>query len=100
MEKNNSSIAFQVLALGDVSSKELLQIVDTVIDYVKSQIEEVHVGPFETTLVGNFNHLMDVVTQAIELAGTLNDQIFVNMKVNYKGAGEVLGIDEKINKHH
>ncbi|MBQ1516431.1 MAG: thiamine-binding protein, partial [Lachnospiraceae bacterium] len=52
----NASIAIQVLPKVD-SEDELIRIVDEVIAYIKSQGLTCSVGPFETTIEGDYDRL-------------------------------------------
>lgn len=96
----NSSVAIQVLP-NVVEDEKVCIIVDQVIDYIKSTGVEYYVGPFETTLEGEYEQLMDIVKQcqyiAIE-AGAPSLMSYV--KINYRPQGGVLTIDKKITKHH
>lgn len=96
----NSSVAIQVLP-NVVEDEKVCIIVDQVIDYIKSTGVEYYVGPFETTLEGEYEQLMEIVKQcqyiAIE-AGAPSLMSYV--KINYRPQGGVLTIDKKITKHH
>ena len=56
----NASIAIQVLPKVS-EEEELIRIVDSVIDYIKSTGLNYSVGPFETTIEGDYDELMDIV---------------------------------------
>ena len=55
----NASIAIQVLPTVD-SKDELIRIVDEVIAYIKSFGLHTEVGPFETTVEGDYDALMEI----------------------------------------
>jgi len=60
-----TSIALQVLPThkyGDV--KDLIGCVDKVIEYIKSTGLRYEVGPFETTVEGDFNILMEIIKES------------------------------------
>ena len=97
----NASVAIQVLPQAE-NDRELVRIVDRVIDYIASTGLHYYVGPFETTIEGDdYDQLMEIVKQcqyvAIE-AGAPKVSAYV--KVVYEPEGEILTIDEKVNKHH
>ena len=56
----NASIAIQVLPTVD-SKEELIRIVDEAIAYIKSFSLHTEVGPFETTVEGDYDALMEIV---------------------------------------
>jgi len=94
-----ASIAIQVLpqsAAGD----EILDIVDKVIDYIKSTGLKTFVGPFETVIEGDFNKLMDIAKecQLICIREGAAD-LLTYLKIAYKPNGGTWSIDEKTSKH-
>lgn len=95
----NASVAIQVLPKVK-NNEELIKVVDEIISYIKSKNLKTHVGPFETTIEGNYEELMEIVKQcqllAIE-AGAEGAMSYV--KISYRPNGDLLTIDEKINKH-
>jgi uncharacterized protein YqgV (UPF0045/DUF77 family) len=94
----NSSVAIQVLPKGEQA--DVIRIVDEVIAYIKSTGLSYIVGPFETTIEGDFDKLMEVVKQCQLVcikAGSASVMSYV--KINYKPEGGVLTIEEKITKH-
>lgn len=96
----NASVAIQVLP-GVNDEKELVRIVDEVIAYIKSTGLNCSVGPFETTVEGDYDQLMDIVKECQKVAvraGCASVSSYV--KIVYKPQGDVLTIDEKITKHH
>ena len=54
------------------------------------------VTPFETVLEGEFDELMRILKEALEVAGQESDNVFTNVKIN---VGEILSIDEKLEKY-
>ena len=55
------------------------------------------VTPFETVLEGEFDELMRILKEALEVAGQGADNVFANVKIN---VGEILSIDEKLEKYN
>jgi uncharacterized protein YqgV (UPF0045/DUF77 family) len=79
----------------------VLRIVDKVIAYIKSAGLNCVVGPFETTLEGDFETLMSIAAECQRIciregaAGLLT-----YMKMAYKPSGGVWSIAEKTDKHN
>lgn len=95
----NASVAIQVLP--DVYEDEkLIKIVDEVIYYIKSFGLKTVVSPFETTIEGDYDTLMEIVKncqiKAVE-AGAPSLMSYV--KICYNPQREILTIDKKITKH-
>ncbi|NLB22023.1 MAG: thiamine-binding protein [Clostridium sp.] len=96
----NSSIAIQILP-GVAETSEVVRIVDEVIDYIKKTGLTYYVGPFETTVEGNLDQLMDIAKQAQIIAIEAGaPSVSMYMKSVYRPSGEILTIDEKVTKHH
>jgi len=95
----NCSIAIQVLP--EAEGEELLRIVDKVIAYLQSTGLNVFVGPFETTVEGDFDQLMDIIKRCQLICveeGAPGVMSYV--KINYKPGGRIWTIDEKVAKYH
>ena len=95
----NASIAIQVLP--SLEGEELLHVVDKVIEYLKSSGLNVHVGPFETTVEGEFEELMELI-KGCQLICIKEGapSVMSYVKISYKPEGGIWTIDEKISKHH
>ena len=95
----NASVAIQVLPRVG-STKDVVKIVDDVIDYIRLTGVRFEVGAFETTLEGDFDQLMHIVKTchliAIE-SGCSSVSSYI--KVVYSPTGSILTIDEKVTKH-
>ena len=93
------SVAIQVLpkAKGD----EVLRIVDKVIEYIASTGLSYFVGPFETTVEGEFDQLMELVKECqlicIREGAPL---VSTHVKIAYNPGMGVWSIDEKTAKYH
>ena len=96
----NASVAIQVLP--DVrGDKEVVRIVDEVIAYIKSTGLNSYVGPFETTIEGDYDQLMDIVKECQHIAIKAGcESVSAYVKIAYRPEGDVLSIDEKVSKHH
>lgn len=95
----NASVAIQVLPKVG-SGDELIKVVDEVIAYIKSKGLKTVVGPFETTIEGDYDELMEIIKQCQIIAinsGALSVMSYV--KINYSPGGDILTIDQKISKH-
>ncbi|MDY4011984.1 MAG: thiamine-binding protein [Fusobacterium gastrosuis] len=99
MKEINTSVAIQILP-NVKDGDELIRVVDEVIAYIKSKNLKTNVGPFETTIEGNYEELMEIVKECQYIAvksGASGAMSYI--KINYKPNGNLLTIDEKINKH-
>ena len=90
-----ASIALQVLPLSQGIDR--IALIDQVIAYLQAQGVSMVVTPFETVLEGDFEELMRILKEALEVAGQGADNVFANVKIN---VGEILSIDEKLEKYH
>ena len=101
MSKNeiDASVAIQVLPSVQ-GNDEIVGIVDEVIAYIKSKNLTTHVGPFETTIEGKYEELMDIVKECQLIAVKAGAPgVMSYVKINYKPKGDVLTIEQKISKH-
>ncbi len=96
-----ASVAIQVLP-GVQDTKEVVRIVDEVIDYIASTGLHYYVGPFETTIEGeDYDQLMEIVKECQHVAVRAGaPSVSAYVKISYKPEGGVLTIDEKVTKHH
>ena len=98
MQKHNASIAIQVLPM--VGEDELLHVVDKVIEHIKASGLKCVVGPFETTVEGDFDKLWDLAKECQMICVQEGAQnLLTYLKVAYNPTG-VLTIDEKVAKHN
>ncbi|MDD6311785.1 MAG: thiamine-binding protein [Firmicutes bacterium] len=96
----NTSIAIQILP-NVLEEDELIRIVDEVIDYIKSTGYNYYVGPFETTVEGDYDGLMEIVKNCQIVAAKAGcESMSTYVKIAYKPEGDVLTIDKKVTKHH
>ena len=88
----NASVAIQSLP-DAANDEELIRIVDEVIAY--------YVGPFETTIEGDYDELMDIVKECQHIAVRAGaPHVAAYIKVSYRPEGDVLSIEKKVSKHH
>ena len=96
----NASVASQVLPTV-LDDEEVIRSVDEVIDYIKSTGYHYYVRPFETTIEGDYDGLMEIVKNCQIVAAKAGCQAMSTyVKIAYKPEGEVLTIDRKVTKHH
>ena len=96
----NASVAIQSLPKAD-NNEELIRIVDEVIAYIKSTGLNYYVGPFETTIEGDYDELMDIVKECQHIAVRAGaPSVDAYIKVSYHPEGDVLTIEKKVTKHH
>lgn len=99
-KKINASIAIQTLPKTE-NDKNTLEIIDTIISYIKSQNLKTVVGPFETTIEGNYEELMEILKQCQILAINSGAQwVISHVKIYYNPKGEFLSIENKISKYN
>ena len=89
-----ASIALQILPLSQEIDR--IAVIDQVIAYLQAQEVTMVVTPFETVLEGEFDELMRILKEALEVVGQKADNVFANVKIN---VGEILSIDEKLEKY-
>ena len=89
-----ASIALQVLPLSQGIDR--IAVIDQVIAYLQAQEVTMVVTPFETVLEGEFDELLRILEEALEVAVQEADNVFANVKIN---VGEILSIDEKLEKY-
>ena len=96
----NASVAIQVLP-NVQDEEEVIRIVDEVIAYIRSAGLNYYVGPFETTIEGDYDQLMDIVKECQHIAIRAGaPKVSAYIKVVYEPEGEILTIDKKVTKHH
>ena len=96
----NASVAIQVLPKAD-NDEEVIQVVDEVIDYIKSTGLNYYVGPCETAIEGDYDELMEIIKECQKVAVRAGaESVSAYVKINYRPEGEVLSIEKKVTKHH
>ncbi len=99
MKKFEASVAIQVLP--KVEDSKVIEIVDKVIEYIKSTGVNTYVSPFETVVEGNFDELMEIVKQCqIICINSGAPSVMSYIKISFNPNNGVLTIDEKVAKHH
>ncbi len=96
----NASVAIQSLPKME-NDEELIRVVDEVIAYIQSTGNNYYVGPFETTIEGDYDELMDIVKECQHIAIRAGaPSVAAYVKISYHPEGDVLTIDKKVSKHH
>lgn len=95
----NASVAIQVLP--KVEEEKVIPIVDEVINYIKASGLNYVVGPFETTIEGEYERLMEIVKECQKICILHGaPSVMSYIKIQYKPEGEgVWSIEKKISKH-
>jgi uncharacterized protein YqgV (UPF0045/DUF77 family) len=100
MEQPQASLAIQVLP-ATASGEEVIRIVDAVIAYIKGTGLNTFVGPFETTVEGDFDKLCEIARESQLICikeGAASVSTY--MKWAYNPKAGVWSIDKKTAKHH
>ncbi|GHT77466.1 hypothetical protein FACS1894130_01830 [Spirochaetia bacterium] len=106
MEQPHASLAIQVLPKVRADGKqaeggEVIRIVDAVIAYLKGTGLNTFVGPFETTVEGEFDRIMDIAKECQLICIREGaESVSSYMKVAYNPGDGVWSIDKKVTKHH
>lgn len=96
-----ASVAIQVLPQFVESTEEVVRIVDEAIAYIQSEFPDAYVGPFETTIQGEYDHCMKVVAEVnriVVAAGA--PEVATYVKIFFAPEKGVLTTEEKITKYH
>ena len=100
MLQPEASLAIQVLPQTR-DSEELIRIVDAVIAYIKGTGFSYFVGPFETTIEGNFDELCRIASEAQKICIREGaDSVAAYMKWVYAPKDGVWSIEKKTAKYH
>jgi uncharacterized protein YqgV (UPF0045/DUF77 family) len=100
MKQPEASLAIQVLPQ-TADEDEVIRIVDAVIAYIKSTGLTAFVGPFETTVEGGFNELMEIAKECQRICVREGaEAVSTYMKMAYNPTEGVWSIDKKVSKHH
>lgn len=96
-----ANLSIQILP-GTQDDREVVRIVDEVIDYIRSTGLHYYVGPSETSIEGDDLHqLIDILEHCMYVGAKAGaDKVSGYVKLVYKPEGQVLTIDEKVTKHH
>ena len=97
--QHECSVAIQVLP--NVEGERVIEIVDKVIEHIKSTGLNYFVSPFETTVEGGFDELMRLVKECQLICVCEGaPQVSSYVKIAYNPTMGVWSIDKKTAKHH
>ena len=94
----NASVAIQVLP-NVTGREEKRAAVDAVIAYIRDSGVHYEVGPFETTMEGDYDRLMELVKHCAEIcveAGAPSVMEYVKISYDPKGAWSM---EDKVSRH-
>ncbi|KNZ43342.1 thiamine-binding protein [Acetobacterium bakii] len=92
----NVNLSLQVLPV--VPDCEIYYVVDQVIEMIKATGLKYVVGPFETSIEGELDELLEIVKKAQTICTELGAERVVSIvKIDYKEEG--VTIDEKVSKY-
>jgi uncharacterized protein YqgV (UPF0045/DUF77 family) len=103
MKQPEASLAIQVLpkTADGANGDEVIRIVDAVIAYIKSTGLTTFVGPFETTVEGGFDKLMEIAKECQLICVREGaEAVSAYIKMAYNPGEGVWSIDKKTAKHH
>lgn len=98
MQKPQASIAIQVLP--NVEDKKIFPIVDKVIEFIKNSGLNYFVSPFETTIEGDYDILMNILKEVNLIClkeGAPSVMSYVKIALSQEG---VWSIEEKTSKYN
>lgn len=96
-----ASVAIQVLPRGIEGDAEVCRVVDEVIAYIMGEFPNAYVGPFETTIEGEYDHCMRVIAEANRIAVAAGaPSVATYVKIFFSPERGVMTTDEKISKYH
>ena len=102
MKKPEAGMAIQMLPkTKENTDAKTVEIVDHVIAHLKASGLNVFVGPFETTVDGPFDQLMQLQKECFEICiekGAYSVAGYI--KIYFTPGEGVLSIAEKVDKHH
>lgn len=90
------NLSLQVVPL--VDQENLYPIVDRVIELIATSGVKYKVGPMETTMEGELDHLLEIVKKARQVCSDNGaERILFVIKIDYSSSG--VTIDEKMGKY-
>lgn len=98
MQQPQASIAIQMLP--KVDGEEVIRVVDKVIEHIRASGMRYVVGPFETTVEGDFDALWELARECHRICireGAPGVSSYI--KVAYNPDAGVWSIDKKVAKH-
>lgn len=91
------AVAIQVLPMDAVSDDEVVRIVDEVIDYLRAQPVSLFVGPFESTVEGDYDLCMDILKACQEIAVKAGaGKVMTYAKIDVRAEEPMLTTERKV----
>ena len=97
----NCAMAIQVLPMDAANDDEVCRVVDAVIDYIRTQPVSLFVGPFESTIEGDYDVCMAVLKRCQEVAFENGcAKVLTYAKIECRPAhAEMLTTERKVGKY-
>lgn len=94
------AVAIQVLPMDAADDDEVCRVVDEVIAYLQTLPVKLFVGPFETTIEGDYDTCLDALKQCQLVAVRAgSDKVMTYAKIDYRPAGDLLTTERKVGKY-
>ena len=94
------AVAVQVLPIDAADDDEVCRIVDEVIAYLMTLPVKLFVGPFETTIEGDYETCMEALKQCQLVAARAgSDKVMTYAKIDYRPQGDLLTTQRKVGKY-
>lgn len=96
-----ASVAIQVLPQGVGGNEEVVRIVDEAIAYIQQSFPDAYVGPFETTIQGEYDRCMEVVAGVSRICTQAGaPEVATYVKIFFAPEVGVMTTEQKISKYH
>ncbi len=94
------AVAIQVLPTDAPNDDEVCRIVDEVIAYLETLPVKLFVGPFESTIEGDYETCMNALCQCQLIAHKAgSEKIMTYAKIDYRPQGDLLTTETKVGKY-
>lgn len=94
------AVAIQVLPVDAADDEEVCRIVDEVIAYLETQPVKIFVGPFETTIEGDYDTCLEALKRCQLVAAQAGSgKVMTYAKIDYRPAGDLLTTERKVGKY-
>lgn len=94
------AVAIQVLPMDAADDDEVCRVVDEVIAHLMSLPVKLFVGPFETTIEGDYDTCLDALKQCQLIAVAAgSEKVMTYAKIDYRPAGDLLTTQRKVGKY-
>lgn len=99
-ETMECAVAIQVLPIDATCDEEVCRIVDEVIAYLETLPVSLFVGPFETTIEGDYDTCLDALKECQLVAARAGARkVMTYAKVDYRPEGDLLTTERKVGKY-